>query len=149
MSAIVNTMSIDDLADQGARASAAVVLIQFAWNSPGHGRYELPLYMLIFPWKYKSVFKMYAILPHWHDTGRWNPYSCRTRNYILYIVNIMSANVLATQGARASGTMILTMLNRNNSAPHTLRVRRHNLDLNHRDSPSGSCLIRSPLTAMS
>ena len=52
-------------------------------------------------------------------TGSWNPLSCKTRTYLFYIVNIMGADVLATQGARASATMILTnimtMLNRNNS----------------------------------
>ena len=33
------------------------------------------------------------------------------------MVSIMGADVLATQGAKALATMILTMLNRNNSAP--------------------------------
>ena len=34
-----------------------------------------------------------------------------------YIVNIMGADVLTTQEARASTSMIMTMLNRNNSVP--------------------------------
>ena len=34
-----------------------------------------------------------------------------------YIFNIMGADVLATQGARVSATMMLTMLNRINSVP--------------------------------
>ena len=34
------------------------------------------------------------------------------------MVNIMGTNVLATQGARASATMIFTMLNRINSVPN-------------------------------
>ena len=50
----------------------------------------------------------HVIPPHWHDTGSWNPSSSRTRTYIFYTVNIMGADVLATQGARASATMILT-----------------------------------------
>ena len=33
-------------------------------------------------------------------------------------VNVMGADVLATQGARASAAMILTSLNQNNSVPH-------------------------------
>ena len=37
--------------------------------------------------------------------------------YLFYIVNIMGTDVLAIQGARASATMILTMLNRNNLVP--------------------------------
>ena len=36
---------------------------------------------------------------------------------LLYIVNIMGADVLATQGAKASATMIFTMLNQINSVP--------------------------------
>ena len=36
---------------------------------------------------------------------------------LFYIVNIMGADVLTTQGARASQTMLLTMLNWNNSVP--------------------------------
>ena len=39
------------------------------------------------------------------------------RTYLSYMVNIMGADVLATQGARASATMIFTMLNRINSVP--------------------------------
>ena len=38
--------------------------------------------------------------------------------YLLYIVNIMGADVLETQGARASATMIFTVLNQINSVPH-------------------------------
>ena len=41
-----------------------------------------------------------------------------TRTYLLYIVNDMGADVLATQGPRASSTMIFAMLNRINSVPH-------------------------------
>ena len=48
--------------------------------------------------------------PHWHDTGSWNPPSSKIRTCLFYIVNIMGADVLATQGARASATMIFTVL---------------------------------------
>ena len=37
-----------------------------------------------------------------------NPSSSKRRTYTFYIVNIMAADVLKTQGARASATMILT-----------------------------------------
>ena len=40
--------------------------------------------------------------------------------YLVYIVNTMAVDVLATQGARASATMILTCLNRDNSVPARL-----------------------------
>ena len=38
--------------------------------------------------------------------------SCKARTYLFYIVNIVAADDLATQGARASATMIFTILNR-------------------------------------
>ena len=37
--------------------------------------------------------------------------------HLFYIVNVMGADVLATQGTRASATMIVIMLNRINSVP--------------------------------
>ena len=41
----------------------------------------------------------------------------RQELYLFCIVNIMGADVLATQGARASASMIFTMLDRINSVP--------------------------------
>ena len=78
----------------------------------------MPLHDIIFQRKYKNVSIIHVIPPHWHDTGSWNPSSSTTRAYLFYIVNIMGADVQATQGARASATMILAMLNRNNTVPH-------------------------------
>ena len=43
-----------------------------------------------------------------NKTGSWNSFSSKTRTCLYYIINIMAADVLATQGARASATMILT-----------------------------------------
>ena len=40
--------------------------------------------------------------------GSLNPSSWKTRTHLSYIVNIIAADVLATQGARASAAMILT-----------------------------------------
>ena len=56
----------------------------------------------------KNIFAFYVIPPHWYGTGSWNPSSSKTRTYLFYVVNIMAADVLATKGARASTTMILT-----------------------------------------
>ena len=50
-----------------------------------------------------------------HDTGSSNHSSSNRRTYLFYVVNTMGVDVLATQGAKASATMILTMLNRINS----------------------------------
>ena len=44
--------------------------------------------------------------------------SVRKRTYLFYFAIIMGADALATQRARISATMILTMLNRIKSAPH-------------------------------
>ena len=50
-----------------------------------------------------------VIPPQWHGTGSGNPSSSKTRSYLFYIVNIMGADVLEMQGARASATMIFSM----------------------------------------
>ena len=68
----------------------------------------------------KNIYTFYVIPPYWHDTGRWNLSLNKVRTYSFYIVNIMGADVLVTVGARASVTMILTMLNWINYC--TLRV---------------------------
>ena len=56
----------------------------------------------------KHVFTINFITPHWYNTGTQNPSSSKTGTYIFYMINIMAADVLAMQGARASATMILT-----------------------------------------
>ena len=48
----------------------------------------------------KHIFTFHVIPLHWYDTGDWNPSSNKTRTYPFYIVNIIAAGVLATQGAR-------------------------------------------------
>ena len=69
---------------------------------------DLTLYVLNFSEGRKHIFTFHVIPPHWYDTGSWNPSSNKTRTYLFYMVNIMTADVLAMQGARASATMILT-----------------------------------------
>ena len=85
-----------------------------------------PLRATFFHRKHRNVSTIYAIPPHWPETGGWNLSSCKTRTYLFYMMNCMGADVLATQGARASATMIFIMLNRNNSFPA-----RWGLSLNH------------------
>ena len=80
-------------------------------------RYLNPLRAKFFKKDQKHIFAFYVIPPHWHGTGCWNPSSYKTRTYLFYMVNIMGADVLATQGARAAATMILTILIRINSVP--------------------------------
>ena len=78
--------------------------------NPLHAKFSI-----IFHMKHKNICTIYIITPHWRDAGSWNLSSCRTRTYLFYIVHIMAADILTTQGAGASATMILTMLN--NSVP--------------------------------
>ena len=73
--------------------------------------------LLIFQGEQKHIFTFHAIPPYWHDTDSWKPSSGKTRTYIFYVANIMGAEVLATQGASASATMILTLLNGTNLVP--------------------------------
>ena len=76
----------------------------FAWNENSFNSLRVR--------KQKHILTFYFIPPYWHGTGSWNPSSSKTRTHLLYIINIMGADVLATQGARAPATMIFTMLNR-------------------------------------
>ena len=55
-----------------------------------------PLRDINFHGKHDSVFTIYIIPPHKHDTGSWNASSCKTRTYLFYIVNIMGVDALAT-----------------------------------------------------
>ena len=70
----------------------------------------------IFTWN-KNLFAIYIIAPHWHDTGSWNPSSCKTKTCLFYIINIVAADGLVTQTARASVTMILNILYRSDWVP--------------------------------
>ena len=57
----------------------------------------------------KNIFLHF--MPYLHSDmpqGSWNPSSSKTRTHLFYKINIMAADVLATKGARASATMILT-----------------------------------------
>ena len=80
-------MAADDLATQGARASASMVLIMICAH------------------QVHSVYMIYSI---WHFWTR----GCEPINNKIYIflVNTMAADDLAMQGARASGVIVLTMM---------------------------------------
>ena len=54
----------------------------------------------------QTCINIYVIPPYLHDTGNWNPSSSKTRTYLFYIVNVICADALETQGARASATII-------------------------------------------
>ena len=77
-----------------------------------------PLCAEFFKGNIKLYLQFIYIIPlHWHGTGSWNPSTYKTRMYLFLIVYIMGADVLVTQGARASTTMISTMSKRNNLVP--------------------------------
>ena len=77
----------------------------------------LTFYMLKFSEETQTgIYNLYMYhSPQSVDTDGWNSPSCKTRTFLFNIVSIMGADALATQGARASATVILTMLIRNNS----------------------------------
>ena len=63
----------------------------------GMGHYYLSLlnlYMLNFSEGTKTYIYINVIPPHWHDTGIWNSSSSKTKTYLLYIINIMGADVV-------------------------------------------------------
>ena len=68
--------------------------------------------------QYLCPITFYVFPPHWHNTGSWNPSFCKTRKCLFYINNIMAADDLATQGARASATMLLTAWTELIRSPH-------------------------------
>ena len=74
-------MAADDLATQGARASATMIF---------------------------TMLNRINFIP----TGEWLSCTCMhtLKTYLFYIVNIMAADDLAMQGAKASATMISTVL---------------------------------------
>ena len=72
-------------------------------NNPNNRMYKsyrvkLSFYVLKFSEEHKHVFAFHVIVPYWQDTGSWNLSSSKTRTHLFYIVNIMGADVLATQG---------------------------------------------------
>ena len=69
----------------------------------------------LFIWNIDNVSTIY-IIPL-HDTGSWNPSSCKTIIYLFHVLDIMDADILATRGAWASATMIFTWFDRGNSFP--------------------------------
>ena len=62
----------------------------------------------IFLQNHKRAFTISIFPAHWHHTGSWNPFSCKTTTYLLYIVNNMVADALVSCIARVSAIMLLT-----------------------------------------
>ena len=52
------------------------------------------------------MYFVYIISPQCQDTSGWNTSSCETQTRLFYIVNIIAADDLATQGAKSSATII-------------------------------------------
>ena len=66
----------------------------------------------------ENRFTFYIIPPQWQNRGSWNPSSCKIRTRLFYMVITMTADGLATQGAKESTTMLFTMLNWINRSSH-------------------------------
>ena len=66
-----------------------------------------PLHAKLFIGNRKCIYDFYhSSTSTWHRYS-WNPSSCKARTYLLYIVNIMVAGGLVTQGASALEAMAL------------------------------------------
>ena len=105
------TRSAQDIDSQNAfeNPKKAKLLTRFSQNLKVFNAGCLnPLCAKCFRGNIKHIFTFHIIPPYWYDTGGWNPSSHKTRTYPFYIVNIMAAGVLVTQGARTSAAMILT-----------------------------------------
>ena len=59
----------------------------------------LILYMLNFSEVTIHISTFYVIPSHWHDRKSWNPSWSKTKTYQFYRINIVAADVLATQRA--------------------------------------------------
>ena len=53
------------------------------------------------------------ISQHWEGTGCWKPSFWKTKTHLSYTVYIIAADVLVTQGCRASAVMVLTLFSWN------------------------------------
>ena len=83
------------------KAILKTIGIQWLGVNPLHAelfRSNIDMYLLYTPFLHTDMM----------STGISNPFSCKTRAYLSYIVSIMAADGLATQGARASAAMVLT-----------------------------------------
>ena len=66
-------------------------VIESQMNAPECAPNFNPLHARFFRGSIKHIFTFHVILPHWYDTGGWNPSSNKTRTYPFYIVNIMGS----------------------------------------------------------
>ena len=90
-----------------------VTVVNVTWTDIGQTRVTFTK----FQYKYSHFVSRHCI--------RKVPFSGKTRTYLFYIVDIMGADVLATQGARASATMTLIMLDRINPVPERYGLRKN------------------------
>ena len=78
----------------------------------GHGNMQLVWLNPLCAKRFRGSINMYLHLLSFLHTDMTQVVEilswCKTRTCLFYIVNIMGADVLVTQGARASATMILT-----------------------------------------
>ena len=86
-------------------------------RKPIANHYDNKILLTLFIGNHENVATIYIIPAHWQDIGSWNSSPYEAGTYQFYVVNIMGADALAMQGATASATMILSMLNRNHSVP--------------------------------
>ena len=70
------------------------------WVKPCHAEFILR----------NNNFARFITSQYWDGSSHWNPPSWKTRTCLFCTVNIITADDLATQGARPSAAMVQTML---------------------------------------
>ena len=96
------------LIHDGIKVKPCIILASIGfWTYQLNSHQRSTLYVLIFS---EATYTYIHILCHsftvtWHS---WNPSSSKVRIFLFYKLNIMGADDLAMQGAKASATMILT-----------------------------------------
>ena len=91
------TTFIDTACCRGGRAVAMTCLLIFR-----------PLFCCIYFRKHEIVIAFSINSQHWDGIGSWKPSSWKRRTCLFGVVNTMVVDDLATEGARASATMVLT-----------------------------------------
>ena len=64
-----------------------------------------------------NVCLQFMLYLHNECIHSWNPSSRKTRTYLVYLDDVMAADVPVTKGATASATMVLAQLYRDNQVP--------------------------------
>ena len=86
--------------------------LDFQWWFIDHSNLT-PYFSWIYFKKYKNIFAFSIFSSNWGTVDSWNLSSWNMRIYGSYVINVMAADDLATQGARSSAAMAFTYFSHN------------------------------------